>query len=200
MPTPNEIMVLSSFTATGRSLARMPYDREQSYHAVLGLGANLGDRRAALARAAAALGALADVEILGYSRIYETPPAGGPPQPHYVNAAVSLVTSLPPARLHGAALAIERALGRVRPDAVRWGPRLIDIDLLWFSTGAFAAEGLVVPHPRLVERPFALQPLLELVPDARDPLSGARYADLPAARAPIRAVGALDPIGYERDR
>jgi 2-amino-4-hydroxy-6-hydroxymethyldihydropteridine diphosphokinase len=170
----------------------MPQDREQSYDAVLGLGSNLGDRRAALARAAAAIGALPNVEILGCSRIYETPPAGGPAQEDYLNAALRVVTVLPPEELLAALLAIERAQGRVRPDPVRWGPRVIDIDVLWMSSGAFSAPSLTVPHPRLAERPFAVQPLVDVAPEARDPLSGARYADLPAARASIRMVGALE--------
>ena len=152
---------------------------------VLGLGANLGDRAATLRAAIDALRADADLKILAESPRYETPPAGGPPQPDYLNAAVLLETALPARQILDRTLAIERALGRVRPDPVRWGPRTIDIDLLWVDGEALDEPGLEVPHPRLAGRPFALRPLLDVAPDARDPRSGAPYAALPAASAPI---------------
>lgn len=157
---------------------------------VLGLGANLGDRAANLRAAIDALRADADLKILAESPRYETPPAGGPPQPDYLNAAVLLETAVPARQILDRALAIERALGRVRPDPVRWGPRTIDIDLLWVDGELLDEPGLEVPHPRLAERPFALRPLLDVAPDARDPRSGAPYAALPAASAPIRRVDA----------
>jgi 2-amino-4-hydroxy-6-hydroxymethyldihydropteridine diphosphokinase len=155
---------------------------------VLGLGANLGDRAATIRAAIAALRADADLQVLAESSRYETPPAGGPPQPDYLNAAVLLETALPARHILDRALAVERALGRVRPDPVRWGPRTLDIDLLWVEGEVLDEPGLEVPHPRLAERPFALQPLLDVAPDARDPRSGEPYAALPAARAPIRRV------------
>jgi len=158
---------------------------------VLGLGANLGDRLANLRAAAGALGELPEVAVAARSAVYETPPAGGPPQPDYLNAAVAVRTALPLPTLLDELLAVERSLGRRRPDAVRWGPRPIDIDILWSSDGPIDAPGLTVPHPRLTERPFALLPLLELLPDATDPTTGRRYDALPAARHSLPAVATL---------
>lgn len=157
---------------------------------VVGLGANLGDRRAALRGAARALASLDGVRWVASSQVYETPPAGGPPQPDYLNAAVLLSIDLAPRALLIEGLAIERAMGRRRPDPVRWGPRPIDIDLLWADGRALDEPGLTLPHPRLAQRVFALRPLLDLCPDARDP-AGNRYADDPMARATIRCLGPL---------
>jgi 2-amino-4-hydroxy-6-hydroxymethyldihydropteridine diphosphokinase len=157
---------------------------------VIGLGGNLGDRAATLRAAVAALRADSDLGFLAESPRYETPPAGGPPQPDYLNAAVLLATALPARTILERALAIERALGRVRPDPVRWGPRVIDLDLLWIEGESIREPGLDVPHPRLRERAFALRPLLDVAPDARDPGSGELYASLASAREPIRR---LDP-------
>jgi 2-amino-4-hydroxy-6-hydroxymethyldihydropteridine diphosphokinase len=162
------------------------------YFVVLGLGANLGasDRLENLRRAAAMLEERGAIAIVGRSSVFETPPAGGPPQPNYLNAAIGGTTRLPPEALLTETLAVERALGRLRPDALRWGPRTIDIDILWSDAGAFTSAALVIPHPRLVERAFALQPLLEIAPDAADP-GGLRYAGLPAARERLRRVASL---------
>jgi len=153
---------------------------------VLGLGANLGDRLQNLRAAADAF----DL-VIARSGVYETPPAGGPPQPDYLNAAISLRTTLGPRALLDRALAVERQLGRRRPDPIRWGPRTIDIDVLWWQQGSHHDERLDIPHPRLTDRAFALVPLLELAPDACDPLSGARYADLATARSSIRRIADL---------
>lgn len=158
---------------------------------VLGLGSNLGDRLETLRNAVLRLESLEGVEVLARSSVYETPPAGGPPQAHYLNAAVLVVTERPLGELVEAALAIERDLGRIRPDPVRWGPRTLDIDVLWCSTETSADPAIEVPHPRLRERPFALVPLLELVPDARDPTNGTRFSELPPARVALDAVAAL---------
>jgi 2-amino-4-hydroxy-6-hydroxymethyldihydropteridine diphosphokinase len=156
---------------------------------VVGLGANLGDRLANLRGAVASLAA-ESMEILGKSHVYETPPAGGPPQPDYLNAAVKVVAPYGLEQVLACCLAIERRFGRIRPDRVRNGPRPLDLDILWAASGPFAAGDLVVPHPRLHLRPFALVPLLELMPDARD-AEGRRYADLDAARATIRRLAPL---------
>ncbi|RLB63758.1 MAG: 2-amino-4-hydroxy-6-hydroxymethyldihydropteridine diphosphokinase [Deltaproteobacteria bacterium] len=158
---------------------------------VLGLGANLGDRLTTMVAATEALSELAGLQLAGRSSVYQTAPAGGPPQPDYFNAALSVRTRLAPIELLQQALDIERRLGRLRPDAIRWGPRRIDIDLLWMSQGDLDAPGLQVPHPRLCDRPFALVPLLELVPDATDPRSGLRYDTLAAAQVPLPRIGEL---------
>ncbi|XXX75295.1 2-amino-4-hydroxy-6-hydroxymethyldihydropteridine diphosphokinase [Sorangium sp. So ce134] len=158
---------------------------------VIGLGSNLGDRLANIRAAIDALAADPDLDVIGESPRYESPPAGGPAQSDYVNAAALVVTALPARRILERTLAVERSLGRVRPDPVRWGPRTIDLDLLWIEGEAVAEPDLVVPHPRLCERTFALRPLLDVAPDARDPRTAVAYASLPDASAPIRR---LDPI------
>jgi 2-amino-4-hydroxy-6-hydroxymethyldihydropteridine diphosphokinase len=150
--------------------------------AVVGLGANLGDRMATLRVAVQELSNVADVEKR--SGVYETAPVGGPPQPSFLNAAALVRYAGTPIDLLDALLAIEARLGRVR--AERWGPRVIDLDLLWIDGVAVDTPRLVVPHARLRERAFALAPLLEIVPFARDPRSGAAYA-IPLGE--VRATG-----------
>lgn len=156
---------------------------------VVGLGANLGDRLANLRNAVLALADEA-VEILGKSQVYESAPAGGPPQPHYLNAAVKLAVPFPLPLLLERCLTIERRFGRRRPDPIRNGPRPLDLDILWWSGAPHETSDPIVPHPRLHLRPFALRPLLDLVPDARDP-AGQRYADMDAAHLQITRIAAL---------
>ena len=155
---------------------------------VIGLGSNLGDRLGTLTAAVDQLRAQRGVHVLKRSPIYESPPAGGPPQGDYLNGAVLIVTAEPARGILDWLLAIERSLGRVRPDAERWGPRTIDLDLLWIEGEAVAEPGLHVPHPRLAERTFALRPLLDIAPDAVDFRTGQAFADLPAANFPITRV------------
>ena len=158
---------------------------------VIGLGANLGDRLASLRRAVDGLADEPRLSVLARSTTFETAPAGGPPQPDYLNAAILVRSTLTPPLLLARALRVERLLGRDRSQGVRWGPRVIDIDLLWWSGGAVDEPGLRLPHPHLHERAFAVQPLLELVPRAADPRTGLLYAEVPSAREPLRAVGPL---------
>ena len=157
---------------------------------VLGLGSNLGDRESNIRSAVTALAADRQLVLLGTASFYETPPFGGPPQGDYLNSAALFRTGLSPREVLSLGLAVERSLGRVRPDPVRWGPRTIDVDLLWMEGVAVDEPGLLVPHPRLPERPFALRPLLDLVPEATDPRSGEAYAGLAAAAAEIDRWGA----------
>ncbi len=131
--------------------------------AYLGLGANLGDRLANLQRAVDLLGADPGIRVVASSRIWETEPVGGPDQPDHLNVVVRIDTELEPTPLLGACLRVEHVLGRVRD--VRWGPRIIDIDVLLFGQAIFDEPGLTLPHPRMLERAFVLLPLLELVPD-----------------------------------
>lgn len=133
---------------------------------MLGLGANLGDPHAQLAAAVDQLRAAPGIAAVRCSSVYATRPIG-PPQPDYLNMAVLVGTTLEPAALLAACQAAEQAGGRVR--AARFGPRTIDVDVLWWEGRSLALPELVVPHPRLVERRFALEPLLELVPDAALP-------------------------------
>lgn len=147
---------------------------------VLGLGSNLGDRLAHLDRAVQLLRGERDFFVLGVSPIYETTPAGGPPQGDYLNAAVLIVTSIEARAILEIGFSIERQLGRI-PNAERWAPRPIDVDLLWIEGEAISEHGLTVPHERLAERPFALRPLVDVAPDATDFGSGERFGDMPAA-------------------
>jgi 2-amino-4-hydroxy-6-hydroxymethyldihydropteridine diphosphokinase len=147
-------------------------------YAYIGLGANLGDRRGALAAGAARLGEAG--AVLRRSAIYETAPVG-PPQPAYLNAALLLDTPLAPLALLAALLAAEAALGRRRDPAEQNAPRTLDLDLLLLGPGGglvVREPGLVVPHPRLHERAFALRPLLDLDEGLRHPLIGAPLAAL----------------------
>jgi 2-amino-4-hydroxy-6-hydroxymethyldihydropteridine diphosphokinase len=136
--------------------------------AFLGLGTNLGDRRGHLRRALASLPDLAAV-----SDVYETDPVGGPEQGPYLNLVVELDTDLDPRGLLVLAQRLETEAGRVRE--VRWGPRTLDVDVLWVDGVTVDEPDLTVPHPRLWERRFVLAPLADLAPDlvTRDQLEGA---------------------------
>lgn len=128
---------------------------------IVGLGSNLGSREALLRAAIDGLDGLDGVAVRARSRLYVTAPVG-PPQPDYLNAAVSLEVADAPTALLRRTLALEAALGRVR--AERWGPRTLDLDLLW-AERPVRTDALTVPHPRLRERAFALAPLLDVAPD-----------------------------------
>jgi 2-amino-4-hydroxy-6-hydroxymethyldihydropteridine diphosphokinase len=131
--------------------------------AFVGLGANLGDRDAALRRAVELLGEHDGVDVVAVSAVRETEPVGVLDQPRFLNAACAVDTTLAPRALLDVLLDVERALGRVR-GAERYGPRTIDLDLLVYGGEVVDEPGLVVPHPRLHERRFALEPLLDLDP------------------------------------
>ena len=146
--------------------------------AYVGLGANLGDREGTIRRAVKLLGAADGVEVLSVSTLRETEPWGPVEQPPYLNGAVELETALGPRALLELLLDVERRLGRVRTE--RWGPRTIDLDLLLHGDGVVEAPGLTLPHPRLHERRFALEPLAELAPDAVVPGRGTVSALLAA--------------------
>jgi 2-amino-4-hydroxy-6-hydroxymethyldihydropteridine diphosphokinase len=145
--------------------------------AIIGMGSNLGDRLAHLRAAVKRLEGLGHVERV--SHVYETKPVGGPPQPDYLNAAALVVYRGEPMDLLDALQGIESLLGRVRGDGYeKWGARTLDLDILWVEGIAMESDRLVVPHPRLVERPFALRPLVDVAPDAIDPLSQLPYTRL----------------------
>ena len=131
--------------------------------AYIGLGANLGDREATLRAAVVALGATGGIEVVAVSAFRETDPVDYLDQPRFLNGAVAVETALAPRELLDALLAVERSLGRTR-DGPRFGPRTIDLDLLLYGEESFDEPGLTVPHPRLHERAFALEPLAELEP------------------------------------
>ncbi len=142
----------------------------ETSRAYIGVGANLGDREATIAEALARLGRSPGIEVVAVSTLRETEPWGPVPQPAFLNGAVALETTLSPRDLLDALLAVERSLGRVRGE--RWGPRVIDLDLLLHGQTVLAEPGLELPHPRLHERAFALEPLVELDPTLVVPGSG----------------------------
>jgi 2-amino-4-hydroxy-6-hydroxymethyldihydropteridine diphosphokinase len=125
------------------------------------------------------LGAEDGVEVVAVSSLRETEPVGVVDQPAFLNGAAELETTLPPRALLAALLRIEQRLGRVR-DGTRWAPRTIDLDLLVYAGEVVDEPGLRVPHPRLHERRFALEPLAELDPELVVPGAG-RVSDLLAA-------------------
>lgn len=131
--------------------------------AYVGLGANLGDRAATLSRALDVIAAQPGVELVRASSFRETDPVGYRDQPRFLNAAAAIETSLAPQELLRLLLDIERELGRVR-EGPRFGPRTIDLDLLLVDEVTMDEPGLTLPHPRLHERAFVLEPLLELDP------------------------------------
>jgi 2-amino-4-hydroxy-6-hydroxymethyldihydropteridine diphosphokinase len=130
----------------------------------VGLGANLEDPRAQIERALELLAAEEGVEVVAVSTLRETDPVGYEDQPRFLNGAAELQTSLDARQLLERLLAIERRLGRVRGEGPRFGPRTIDLDLLLYGNEQIDEPGLLIPHPRLHERRFALEPLAELDP------------------------------------
>jgi 2-amino-4-hydroxy-6-hydroxymethyldihydropteridine diphosphokinase len=153
--------------------------------AYLGLGSNLGDKRAMLLRALDGLAATPGLRVVARSGFYRTPPWGDTNQDWFLNAAASVETDLAPHALLAAALAVERALGRVRER--KWGPRTIDIDVLLFEGQTVHDPDLVLPHPHLMERAFVLKPLVEIAPDLE--VGGVGIAE---------ALLRLDASGIER--
>ena len=132
--------------------------------AAVALGSNLGDREANLRAAIERLRAARGITVEAVSAFRETEPVGVVDQPRFVNAAVAVETDLSPRSLLRRLLEVERALGRTRDRETRYGPRLIDLDLLLYDELLMDEPGLTLPHPRLHERRFALEPLAEVMP------------------------------------
>jgi len=144
----------------------------------LSLGTNLGDRLVNLEQALTLLDA-EGVRILRRSPVYETEPRDVLDQPLFLNMVAEAKTALLPLQLLWRVMRVEKKLGRKR--VIRGGPRLIDIDVLLFGNQVIAKPGLTVPHPRMLERRFVLEPLLELAPEVRDPRTGRLLAEFLAA-------------------
>ena len=157
--------------------------------AFLGLGSNLGDRLANLQRAADLLTGVRGVRVVRSSRVYQTAPVG-PPQPDYLNAVVEVRTTLAPGELLAACLGVEDAMGRVR--AERWGPRVVDVDVLTYGDDDVEDPDLTIPHPRMHERAFVLIPLMELTAEPHLP-GGRRLADLRLGSAILTDVESFAP-------
>ena len=140
----------------------------------VGLGSNLGDRERNLHEA---VERLTEIGLVGVSAFRDTDPVGVVEQPNFLNAVAELSSDLSPRELLDRLLQIERELGRDRTKKERWGPRTIDLDLLLYGDEVVDEPGLTVPHPRLAERRFVLEPLHELAPDLVLP-DGRRIKDL----------------------
>lgn len=154
------------------------------------LGSNLQDPVAQVQSALRALGAFPGCRLLTHSSLYRTPPWGHLDQPDFINAVARIETSLDPHELLQALLVIEQAAGRQR--ALRWGPRVLDLDLLLHGQTRHADARLVLPHPRMQERAFVMLPLAEIDPDLVLPGCG-RVASL-AAALPADGIEKLDPF------
>lgn len=144
--------------------------------AAVGFGGNLGDVEGAFADALAALGARWGVERVATSSLWRSAPWGPVPQPEFLNAVALFRTSGEPRAFLDLLLEEERRAGRVRRE--RWGPRTLDLDLLFFGATVVAEPGLEVPHPQLAERSFVLEPLAEVAPAWRDPRTGLSVSKL----------------------
>jgi 2-amino-4-hydroxy-6-hydroxymethyldihydropteridine diphosphokinase len=135
--------------------------------ALLGLGGNLGDVRATLERAVMALCDGREVKLVARSSDYLTPPWGVADQPPFINLAIMVETALTPRALLDRALGVEAMFGRDRTKERRWGPRILDIDIIAFDAVEIDESGLTLPHPHLFERAFVLAPLAEIAPDRK---------------------------------
>lgn len=135
-----------------------------AYDALIGLGSNMGDKAANIARAVALLTEPGDIRLVAASRLYRTAPWGVEDQDWFVNAAIAVATDLPPHALLARCLGVEEAMKRIRHE--RWGPRIIDVDVLAYRDCVIETPDLTLPHPRIAERAFVLVPLADIAPDA----------------------------------
>jgi len=140
--------------------------------AYVALGANLGDRESTIRAALAALDATPGVAVVAVSALVETDPVGYLDQPRFLNGAASLETTLPARELLELLLEVEARFGRRREDVPAQGPRTLDLDLLLYGSEEIDEPGLRIPHPRLHERRFVLEPLAELAPSLEIPGKG----------------------------
>ena len=166
-------------------MSRSPLSGPTKTRAFLGLGGNIGEPARAIAAALGILDSDAHTEVVAASSLYRTPPWGKTDQPDFLNAAAEIATGHTPRALLSLCLEAERALKRERRE--RWGPRIIDIDILIYGEHAVHEAGLDIPHPRMLERAFVLAPLAEIAPQ------------LPIAGKPVSEwLAAVDAAGIVR--
>lgn len=156
-------------------------------YAYIGLGSNLGDRELKLLMAVAELGKLPGTRVTALSPFYETEPVGGVPQDNFYNAAARIATTLPPLELLDRLKRIELEVFH-RVPAEHWGPRSMDLDILLYGDQVISLERLTIPHPRLAERRFALQPLADIAPSLVHPSVGKSIVQLLAALTSTETV------------
>ena len=145
----------------------------------IGIGSNEGDRLEHVSRAIQRLSHTPGMQVSRMATIYDTEPVG-PPQPEYLNTVIELDTALSPHQLLETLKLLERQLGRV-PSTQRWGPRVIDLDILLYDDRVLNEPALIIPHPRLHERRFVLEPLAQLAPQLLHPVLKQTIAQLLAA-------------------
>jgi len=155
--------------------------------AYIGLGSNLGDRELKLLMAVAELGKLPGTKVTALSSFYETEPVGGVPQDNFYNAVARIATTLAPLELLDRLKRIEVEVFHRVPSG-QWGPRSMDLDILIYGDLVLSRERLTIPHPRLAERRFALQPLAEIAPSLVHPSLGKSIAQLLAALTTTETV------------
>lgn len=136
--------------------------------AYIGIGSNVGDRVGFCRRAVEALTRSEGVTVVKVSSLYETSPVGGPPQRSFINLVAKVSTELEPRGLLEVCKNLEQRMGR-EPSDIRWGPRVVDMDILLYGSEKVSEPDLEIPHARLKERRFCLVPLLEIDPDVTDP-------------------------------
>ena len=165
----------------------------------IGIGANLGNREKTLQDATGILDAKPEIAVVAASAVYETAPIGVTDQPYFLNAVLQIHTSLSARSLLNCLLAIEREFGRVRQ--TRWGPRTLDLDILFYGDTVIDQPGLQVPHPHLHERAFVLIPLCDLKPDLKHPVLGQSIqflTDSLGMDLPVRKIEGLNLITRTR--
>jgi len=167
-----------------------------THTAYIGLGTNLGNRIENLRQGVKLLDAEKEIEILKVSAVYQTDPVGGPAQGPFLNTCVEISTDLPPEELLTKMLTIEDKLGRIREE--RWGPRLIDLDLLVYEKQVIDTEFLQLPHPRMEERDFVMVPLNDIAPALIIPGLEISVSEILASREIGPDIKLYAPAGWHK--